>query len=53
MSESISEGGTLLMELGEDQEDDVRELAAATFGTVAIHRDLAGHPRVLEASQAS
>jgi release factor glutamine methyltransferase len=43
-------GGTLLMEIGEDQKDAVRALAGEHFDKVAIHRDLAGHPRVLEAS---
>lgn len=46
----LMEGGTLLMEIGEDQEEAVRALAGAHFESVEIHRDLAGHPRVLEAS---
>ena len=46
----VADEGTLLMEIGEDQADAVAGLASAHFAHVEIHRDLAGHPRVLEAS---
>ena len=46
----LNEGGALLVEIGEDQEAEVRGSAAAHFGTIRVHSDLSGHPRVLEAS---
>lgn len=45
----LAAGGTLLVEIGEDQEAAVRELAAAHFGHVGITHDLRRLPRVLEA----
>jgi release factor glutamine methyltransferase len=45
----LAEGGTLLVEIGEDQADPVRSLARGRFARVEVHEDLAGHPRVLEA----
>ena len=45
----LEAGGSLLVEIGEDQEDGVRGLAEPLFRAVEIHRDLAGHPRVIEA----
>ena len=47
--ERLEPGGTLLTEIGDDQEEAVRAVAEALFREVAVHRDLAGHPRVLEA----
>jgi len=46
----LESGGTLLAEIGEDQEEAVRAEAESHFAHVTVHRDLAGHPRVLEAS---
>lgn len=45
----LADGGTLLVEIGEDQEAAVRDLADAHFGHVEITRDLRRLPRVLEA----
>jgi len=45
----LADGGTLLVEIGEDQETAVRDRAAAHFGHVDVLRDLQRHPRVLEA----
>jgi len=45
----LEAGGTLLMEIGEEQGDEVRALAARHFRRVEIHPDLSGHPRILEA----
>jgi len=45
----LAPGGTLLVEIGDDQADEVRALAAAHFADVAIRKDLAGLPRLLEA----
>ncbi|MHC4668540.1 MAG: peptide chain release factor N(5)-glutamine methyltransferase [Planctomycetota bacterium] len=45
----LAEGGTLLLEIGEDQEQAVRACAGEAFGHVEIRRDLQGLPRVLEA----
>ena len=42
--------GTLLVEIGEDQGDAVRELAARSFRHVEILADLGGLPRILQAS---
>lgn len=46
----LAEGGTLLVEIGEDQEDAVLERARRVFARAEVRRDLAGHPRILEAS---
>ncbi|MFB3065458.1 MAG: peptide chain release factor N(5)-glutamine methyltransferase [Planctomycetota bacterium] len=48
--EHLAPGGTLLMEIGEDQAGFVEGRARASFGSVTIHADLAGLPRMLEAS---
>jgi release factor glutamine methyltransferase len=45
----LAPGGTLLVEIGEEQGDAVRALAAEHFANVTIHPDLAGRARVLEA----
>jgi release factor glutamine methyltransferase len=45
----LAGGGTLLVEIGEDQETAVRDRAAAHFGHVEVLRDLQRLPRVLEA----
>ena len=45
----LEPGGTLLVEIGEDQEVAVRAETEPLFASVEIHRDLAGHPRILEA----
>jgi release factor glutamine methyltransferase len=45
----LSDGGTLLVEIGEDQEAAVRERAATHFGVVEVRPDLQRQPRVLEA----
>jgi len=45
----LSDGGTLLVEIGEDQEAAVREHAATHFGVVEVRPDLQRQPRVLEA----
>jgi len=45
----LTPGGTLLVEIGEEQGDTVRALAAERFASVTIHPDLAGRARVLEA----
>jgi release factor glutamine methyltransferase len=45
----LAAGGSLLVEIGEDQGEAVRSAAEPLFRAVEIHRDLAGHPRVLEA----
>jgi release factor glutamine methyltransferase len=46
----LSPGGTLIVEHGYDQGESVPALlAAAGFANVAMHRDLAGHPRITEA----
>jgi release factor glutamine methyltransferase len=42
--------GTLLVEIGEDQAAAALDLARARFERVEVRRDLAGLPRVLEAS---
>ena len=47
--EHLAPGGTLLLEIGEDQADEVRALATG-FGAVSVRPDLAGRPRVLEAA---
>jgi len=44
-------GGTLLCEIGDTQADAVIDLAGAHFAVVAILRDLADRPRVLEAKR--
>ncbi len=46
----LAPGGTLLAEIGEDQEQAVLALARAAFAHAKVHRDLAGLPRILEAS---
>jgi len=46
----LESDGTLLSEIGEDQEKAVRALATACFARVVVEKDLAGRPRVLEAS---
>ena len=51
--EHLAPGGTLLMEIGEDQAGFVEGRARASFGSVTIHADLAGLPRMLEASSPS
>lgn len=45
----LAAGGTLLCEIGEDQEAAALRLAAGRFAAVEVARDLAGHPRMLEA----
>jgi release factor glutamine methyltransferase len=45
----LAEGGTLLVEIGEDQEAGVRECAVAHYARVEVRRDLRRLPRVLEA----
>ena len=45
----LAEGGTLLVEIGEEQELAVKS-AARRFESVVVHRDLAGLARLLEAS---
>lgn len=45
---SLSPEGTLLCEIGEDQEAAVLRLAAGHFASAEVARDLAGQPRVLE-----
>jgi release factor glutamine methyltransferase len=39
--------GTLLCEIGEDQESAALRLADAHFRTIQVERDLAGHPRMI------
>ena len=46
----LAKGGTLLVEIGEDQGDSVEALARARFSKTTLHRDLAGLPRLIEAS---
>ena len=48
----LASGGTLLTEIGEDQAEFAEDRARAAFTSVTIHTDLAGLPRVLEASAA-
>ena len=43
-------GATLLVEIGEDQAEAARGIAAAHFENVEVRPDLAGRPRILEAS---
>ncbi|MEE8106511.1 MAG: peptide chain release factor N(5)-glutamine methyltransferase [Planctomycetota bacterium] len=43
----MAEGATLLMEIGEDQQDAVLALAGADYGAKVL-KDLAGHPRIFE-----
>jgi len=45
----LAPGGTLLCEIGEDQEVAALDLAAGRFASAEVARDLAGQPRVLEA----
>ncbi len=45
----LAPGGRLLCEIGEDQRERVLAAAAPHFREVSVRRDLAGHPRVLEA----
>lgn len=46
--EFVAPGGTYLVELGHDQASRVRAIAEASGATIRIHRDYAGHERVLE-----
>ncbi len=46
----LAPGGTLLCEIGEDQEAHVLRLAATRFSKAAVARDLAGQPRLLTAT---
>ncbi len=45
----MKDGGQLLLEIGCDQADEVRELASQAGGwdCMAVHRDLGGHDRVI------
>ncbi|OAS21027.1 protein-(glutamine-N5) methyltransferase, release factor-specific [Methylobacterium platani] len=43
----LAPGGHLLVEIGYDQEEALRALAAAHGLAATVHRDLAGHPRVV------
>ncbi len=43
----LAPGGTLLCEIGEDQEAAALRLAAARFAAAEVARDLAGQPRLL------
>jgi len=45
----LAPGGTLLCEIGEDQEAAALRLAAGRFASAEVARDLAGEPRRLEA----
>jgi release factor glutamine methyltransferase len=45
----LAAGGTLLCEIGEDQEPAALRLAAGRFARAEVARDLAGQPRMLEA----
>lgn len=46
-------GGTLLCEIGEDQEADALRLARGRFSSAEVARDLAGQPRLLVATRYS
>ena len=44
--------GTLLVEIGEDQDSAALALASSgDYASAEVHRDLSGHPRVLEATR--
>ena len=48
--ERLADGGVLLVELAHDQEDHARRMATENgFTNAAIHPDISGVPRVLEA----
>ncbi|MCK6459413.1 MAG: peptide chain release factor N(5)-glutamine methyltransferase [Planctomycetes bacterium] len=49
----LAPGGTLLCEIGEDQEADALKLAGGRFSSSEVARDLAGHPRLLIATRYS
>ena len=51
--EHLNEGGRIAVELGVDQAESVRDaFLASGFASAEIHRDLAGHPRVVSARKA-
>nr|WP_245442996.1 peptide chain release factor N(5)-glutamine methyltransferase [Methylobacterium terrae] len=49
----LAPGGRLVVEIGYDQEEALRELAAAHGLATASRRDLAGHPRVVAMTAAT
>lgn len=51
LSEILRPGGWFFMEIGFDQEEHVLELfnSYTLFNNVVIHKDYAGHPRILQA----
>lgn len=51
-AERLSPGGGLVLEMGHDQAAAVRALCDARWTDVRVHRDLAGHERILEATRA-
>jgi release factor glutamine methyltransferase len=48
---ALAPGGTLLCEIGEDQEADALRLAGGRFASAEVLRDLAGNPRMLVATR--